>query len=298
MNLEKYIELPFVDVFLKRFESEGTRRAYQRDLEVFKQWCSSVNVSDIKMLNIKHIIEYKNSLSKTHSVGTVNRRLSCVKSYLTTLILLGVIERNAAEHVSGSPNNKYVPTKGMTDKEASNLLTCIDSERDRAIIGILLYLGLRRSEVCSLKISSLQIENGLSILVVVGKGNRLDSIPIPNPLYILIQAYFNVREVAISDDEPLFFSVRNGVRKSLTGHAIYGIFQRALKKSKASNKYSPHSARVTCVSNAIENGATLIEAQRLGRWASVDMVARYNRRKNLKESAVFKVNYDDKKSKE
>lgn len=293
----KTFDLPGMDTFLNRFESEGTKRAYRRDLKAFQAWATNRGVECIQAFSVQHGMEYRSHLASKHSKGTVNRRLSCLKSYVGTLVQLGILERNAVECLDLYPNQSFEPTPGMSDEEAVKLLTRevyakeLNALRDAAIIGCLLYLGLRRDEVASLTINSIGKDGGISTLEINGKGNKTRTLPIPLALKKLLTEFLYTREV-YAIEEPLFFSIGgNGERRKLSGQSIYNVFKKYSKKLGLSGDYSPHSCRVTCVSNALENSSPL-QVQYMGGWSSMEMVLRYDRRRqNLKNSAVFAVNY-------
>jgi site-specific recombinase XerD len=93
-------------------------------------------------------------------------------------------------------------------------------------------------------------------------------------------------------DAPLFTSSQGSGEKPLAKETVNQIFKRYAKKAGLPADVSPHSARATAVSNALENGATVLQVQYMGGWSNMNMVLRYDRRRQeIKNSAVWKVKY-------
>ena len=112
------------------------------------------------------------------------RKLSAVSSLFEYLC-----ERNAVVHnpVKGVKRPKATVYEGLTpalsDEQARMLLNApagekLKSKRDRAILATLLYHGLRREELCRLRVSDLQQREGVLHFRVHGKGDKIRCIPV------------------------------------------------------------------------------------------------------------------------
>lgn len=305
MSIFKLIDLPIVDTFLNQ-HTVLTAKAYRSDLKSFALFLGG-KVDSLSELKPMHVHMFRNALNFTHAKLSVNRKLAAVKSYLHFLCVNELLERNAAESVEGYSQNSYIPTEGLSDAEVGSILSSIplNTETGRmhsAVLHTLFYMGLRRAEVCSLTVDSLGGRVGIPTMSIVGKGDRTRLLPIPDPVFTALKLYLehptsrarSIREAKT----PLFHSSLKNSNggKPLHHNSITKMFQTYCKKAGITKKVSPHSARVTCVSNALENGASVIQVQALGGWNSLEMVSRYDRRRQeLKNSAVYAVNYGVKK---
>lgn len=286
---------PLIDEFLNSLNS-STSSQYRRDLERFIEF---TNHAPIESIPIGVCIQYRASMH-SYAPNTANRRLNSVRSYFEFLKRYGSLQFNPMDAVQRIPVHRFEPTNGMTDDEACRILAGIDRESSAgmlhyAVLSAMLYLGLRRSEVCKLCIDDIQTQDGIGTLRIQGKGGKQRILPIPNSVHEAIQAYMSYARASIRDvREPLFTSskIGNSEKVPLHPNTILQIFKSACKKAGITKRVSPHSCRVTAVSNALENGAPLLNVMQMGGWSSLDMVLLYDKRRtDIKNSAVWSVDY-------
>src|SRR5437867_725577 len=82
----------------------------------------------------------------------------------------------------------------LTQAQAQTLLDAPDTAslkgvRDQAILGVLLGCGLRRSELAALTFGHLQRDGRWAIVDIVGKGNRMRTVPMPAWTRVLIDRW-------------------------------------------------------------------------------------------------------------
>lgn len=294
------ITLPLLSEFLNTRQSEKTKEAYRSDLVLFKTWLNQRGIP-IPELKPADIMLYRAWLVSKYSKLSVNRRLATVKSYIRFCVSNGALERNAAENVNGMPQDDYTATVAASNEEVCSMLQCIDLDTDTglmhsALLHCLFYLGLRREECIQLKVCDLNIDGTTAIVTVNGKGNKRRTLPLPIEVINSIQKYLyapSIRE-SIEPHEPLFVSTASNRKEiaALSPSSIAKIVRTYKTKAGIEKRITPHSARATAVTNALENGASVIQVQAMGGWSSLDMVLRYEKRRTLlKNSAVFAVNY-------
>lgn len=294
------INMPLLGEFLNTRQCEGTKEAYSHDLSLFKAWVNQRGIP-LGELRPADLALYRAWLCSQYAKLTVNRRLASVKSYFRFLVVNGALERNAAEHVSGMPQDDYTVTVAASNSEVEALLGCIDLGTDTglmhsALLHCLFYLGIRRDECIQLKISDLIVDGETQTVVVNGKGNKKRVLPLPIEVISSIQKYLYARSKGegIEPNEPIFISTASNAKevKPLSPTSVTKIVEKYKTKAGIEKRITPHSARATAVTNALENGASVIQVQAMGGWSSLDMVLRYEKRRTLlKNSAVFAVNY-------
>jgi len=103
--------------------------------------------------------------------------------------------------------------------------------RDRAILLLLLRLGLRVSDVAKLRFSDVLWERGL--LRLSGKGRRESCIPLPQEVGDALLAYVEVRPKVPND--AIFLRVRAPARPFDSGQAVTAIARRALRRAGVQN---------------------------------------------------------------
>ena len=294
------INMPLLSEFINTRQSEKTKEAYRADLVLFKTWLNQRGIP-IPELKPADIMLYRAWLASKCSKLSVNRRLATVKSYIRFCVSNGVLERNAAESVNGMPQDEYTATVAASNGEVCSMLECIDLNTSTglmhsALLHCLFYLGLRREECIRLKVSDLSLDGTTSIVTVNGKGNKRRTLPLPVEVINSLKKYLYARSKGegIEPNEPIFVSTASNRKEivALSPSSIAKIVRTYKTKAGIEKRITPHSARATAVTNALENGATVIQVQAMGGWSSLDMVLRYEKRRTLlKNSAVFAVNY-------
>ncbi len=300
-----------IQPFLANQLSRHTRVAYEADLRQFFHFLEGkIPVESLDLLRPEHVILFRKYLEEGRLHGgrplekaTINRKLAVVKSFLNWLCANDVLEKNPARLVKGFPQSQESDLKGLSDEEAAKILRLPDANKASgalhlAILHVLLYLGLRKGELISLKMGDLDEERGVPVLRVRGKGHKVRILPLTAKVREALEHYFYAcRRDRSAKEEPLFIPTRNPrtktLLKSLNPHAITYLVVRYARKAGVLKNISPHSCRATCISNALDKKATHRAVQSLAGWSTPLMIQRYDkRREDLKHSAAFIIDYE------
>lgn len=292
-----------IESFLLDQRSPHTQRAYGKDLKRFVQY---LIVRKVKVgpehLDRRVLIGYKDSLlGEGLEHTTIDRHLATLRSFFRWLVDDGMIERNPAEGVRFLNPKRVSRTNGFSDEEVvkilgkPNLHTRIGAQH-YAVLMVLFYCGLRRSELCDLRNSSLGKERDQFIFRLRGKGNLERVIVVVPAVWSALQHYFKMTRKALQRDEPLFSPVRNnrtGDRaKPLDPSMIFYIVTKYAKIAGIANRVSPHSCRATAISNARDHQVPDRAIQEFAGWSRPDMITRYDKRKtSVEDSAAHAIEY-------
>ena len=98
---------------------------------------------------------------------------------------------------------KKKETEFLTEEEAQAMLRVPDrrtlqGKRDYAILLLLLSTGLRKAEVCNLKLGDLKTYRNQAVIDVIGKGKRFRRIPIKNETLLSVQDYLKATKNGIN----------------------------------------------------------------------------------------------------
>ena len=171
-----------------------------------------------------------------------------------------------------------------------------------AILCVLLHLGLRKGELIDLKMGDLDVERGIPVVKVRGKGHRVRILPITKTVQAYIEHYlFVCRRDRADKMAPLFTPTKNPrtkvLMKPLNPNNITYLVSRYAKKAGVLKPISPHSCRATCISHALDRKATHRSVQHLAGWSTPLMIQRYDkRREDLANSAAFLIDYGEAES--
>ena len=168
----------------------------------------------------------------------------------------------------------------LTAPEVERLIAACDGDsartiRDRAIILLLLRLGLRASDVANLRLSDIDWENGT--VRVMGKGRYEVRLPLPQDTGDALLRYLQRRLPSVDADQ--IFLRNNAPRKSpMTGGAVSVAVKRILRRAGVVVPRSgAHVLRYTAASTMLQHGVGLEQIGLVLRHRSLEMTAQYSK---------------------
>jgi integrase len=217
---------------------------------------------------------------------------------------LGLEIYTKREHGNDRPvGRRLTPEEVRLLRETVVLRAAHDSkaERDRAIIDLALFAGLRRDEIAHLAAGNIQPDGGRWWLVLTGKGSKVRRVKIHDTLYRSLAAWCARAKLTMgSGESTLFCNLTKGgnptgkaLNASVIGRLVaeYG-YIAGLAPLTGENCLSPHDLRRTCARNAYDNGATLPQVQALLGHADVKTTMRYiGSVEDDDNTAVDRINY-------
>ena len=246
---------------LERRFSPHTLTAYRSDLQNFIAHCTEqqclTSVSGVRHLHVRTWVVAQ--MQNDQSARSINRRLSCLKTYFRFLKKRGLIEKDPMQKVVAPKTGKRLPVF-LQENQVAALFTHIEFGDDytgrfhRLLLEILYATGIRRSEVSSLKINDLDLER--SVLRITGKGNKERLVPFARYLGELLEAFLPVRRDAFpGTDEPWLFLNRKG--EQVSPENIYYIVRKHLSSVTTAEQRSPHVLRHSFATHLSNHGADL-----------------------------------------
>jgi site-specific recombinase XerD len=139
---------------------------------------------DVERLAVSDVTEFMIGQSSRYSVGSMKVISTAIRSLLRFLHVTGAVERNLAGAVLPVAGRRAAPLPRVLDDRVITALlqscdqTTVVGRRDFAILTLLARLGLRAGEIAGLRLDDVDWKAGE--LLVRGKGNRLDRLPLPH----------------------------------------------------------------------------------------------------------------------
>ena len=160
-----------------------------------------------------------------------------------------------------SPSFKDFPNYDRRLDEVDSLEAAIDlslpeGRRDHCIVEVLYSCGLRVSELCSLRLSDLFLDEGF--LRVLGKGSKQRLVPVSPRALAEIRAWMDERsaiDIRPGEEDILFLSHRRGRR--LSRITVFHNLQAIAARAGLQKHISPHTLRHTFATHLLEGGANL-----------------------------------------
>jgi integrase/recombinase XerC len=262
------------DQFLKveRNLSPATRRAYEYDLQKFKEFMIRTTGSEpsVTRVNTQHIKEYLAYLQsqRNYRSATLCRTIASIRVLFEYCVQMKHVEASPATYIHNPKLPKKLPIY-LIDSELKKLLAAPDPEdplgcRDYAILVTLGFTGMRRQELVGLDLDAIDLER--RTIRVFGKGSKERLIPL-NPFVIdAINQYLD-RRIATGDPKAVFLNRRG---KRLTGRMILNIVKKYVRKAGiAKAKISPHKLRHTFATLLHLNEVDILEIKSLLGHASI-----------------------------
>ena len=192
------------------------------------------------------------------------RVLSSLHSFYKWMIMEGEMTDNPSDAIEAPKLGKYLPAV-LSVEEVDRLIAAVDldsafGKRDRAMLETLYGLGLRVSELVSLRISSIWTEQGF--VSVIGKGDKQRLVPLGGMARDAIRDYLEVRGPA-ADRESSDILFLNRFGRALTRIAVFKMIKAYAVKAGISKEISPHTLRHSFATHLIENGADLRAVQEM-----------------------------------
>lgn len=280
---------PVISLVLDGLNSEHSKRAYRAALTHFLTWWES---QGRPALNKAVVQSYRTELQQRGlSASAANVRMSAVRKLAAEAADNGMMPGEVA---NGIGRVKGVKSAGvrvgnwLTKKQAEALINSPDlgtvqGMRDRAILAVAIGGGLRRSELAALTFEHIQQRDGRWVIVdLVGKGNRVRTVPIPSWAKDAVDRWAAAAGIGTG-------RVFRGVDRwgnldpksqGITPQVIYNQVRHYLKKARLPG--AAHDLRRTFAHLARKGGADLEQIQLSLGHASIMTTERYlGTRQNL-----------------
>jgi integrase/recombinase XerD len=249
--------------------SENTFNAYKNDIEEFLLFLKTVEKS-VKTSAVSDLKEYlTHCRAKKLSPRTVCRKISSLKLFFDYVWRAFNIE-NKAEHLIFPKTDKRIPIY-LTSEEIEQLLQSTHQDmsergkRNRVILYLLYASGMRVSELISLTLDSIHFDTGF--IIFKGKGSKERSIPLPEPMMILLRDYCEttyftfIPAGTLASRRYIFASYSKGKEKPLSRQLIWMLIKKCMRLAGIKKNISPHTLRHSLATHLLKNGANLRSLQ-------------------------------------
>jgi integrase/recombinase XerD len=280
-----------IQAFLKFLETDkgyaqNTVAAYKNDLNQFFQYIEReqhlYNWSDVKK---NFITNYINRLkdSGDYASSTVARKVAAIKSFFHFLVAEHTIEEDPTYALDSPKVKKRLP-KAISLAEIERILDAPaaengpKAERDLALLEMLYASGMRVTELVSLNLSDLSLEedNGDTVTVRSKKNNAKERvIPLAGPAVKILKQYIeNGREQMLVNPnaEALFLNNRG---QRLTRQGLWLIIKHYVETVGISTKVTPHTLRHSFAAHKLSQGKSLQDIQKLLGHANISTTQVY-----------------------
>lgn len=270
-----------IDLVVNACGSRSTRTRYATKLRVFmRYWDHNGRPPFDRQFVLQYVAQMR---SEKFPGFAINQSLTAVKKLAKEAHYAGFMNSEAQRGIDDIPGCKVRGTpqgSRLTEAEILQLLGLprtgtLIGKRDRVVLELLFYAGLRREEVALVRMEHVQrLENRPVLLNLHGKGGRVRTVPIPEFMLEHIEEWVGAAGIT---EGPLCRSVnRHGHvgAAMMSGKGVYNILV-GYARTMGKRNVSPHSIRRTMGSLARAKGVELDQIQMVYGHASVTMTQHY-----------------------
>ena len=267
----------FVDaLWLEDGLSPNTLAAYRRDLTLYAQWLDAqglaLNDSTETLLN-----SYFAAQHATTRATSANRRLSVLKRYFHWALREGSIHADPTLKLQSAKQALRVP-KTLSQAQVEALLHAPDVDtplglRDRTMLELMYASGLRVTELVSLGVLDVSLNDG--VLRVLGKGAKERLVPFGEVARAWLERYLAESRAVILDGQQtsdLFVTARGS---RMTRVMFWIIVKKQALAAGITAPLSPHTLRHAFATHLLNHGADLRAVQMLLGHADISTTTIY-----------------------
>ncbi|HJU99497.1 MAG TPA: tyrosine-type recombinase/integrase [Burkholderiaceae bacterium] len=292
VQFQQLAEVPPAIAWFANIDNPRTRRAYESDQREFIAFTGIEDPTQFRCVGRGHVLAWRRDLERRDlSAATIRRKLAALSSLFDYLCESHAVTGNPVEGVNRPRmDSGEGKTPAIGDHQVRALLQVADGStmrgrRDRAILATLLYHGLRRAELCSLRVADMQVRRGVKHLQVRGKGSKIRYVPLHPGAAGAIAEYLEVAGHNNDANGALFRSTSNNTRSSTASITPDGVYKMLAGYARALQI----ALRATAATNPLDHGADIAKVQEWLGHANIATTRVYDRRQSRPEdSPTFK----------
>lgn len=238
--------------------SDNTLQSYKRDIMQYQTYVNQNNINYLKVdeKKVKEYLKYLQEIGKKSS--TVSRSLASIRSFYQFLVRTKIISQDPTESIQSPKIEKRVPSI-LTSKEIELLLdqpkdVDLKGTRDKAMLEFAYATGMRVTEIISLNIEDVNLEEGY---VLCKFGSKQRNIPLGSLSLKALKEYIEESRPYLIRDESVNALFVNINGKRLTRQGFWKIVKYYKEQAHITKDITPHVLRHSFATHLLQNGADL-----------------------------------------
>lgn len=250
----------------ERGVSPRTLEAYGRDLKRLVDYAARLGIDDVARLTPGHLREFVYDLKDQGLQATsIRRTLSGIRSYFGFLIAEGHLQADPTEQVEMPKVWRKLP--GVLSRE--DVEKILDAPqindrlywRDKALLEFAYASGVRVSELATLKLRDVDLQEGVA--TVFGKGAKERMVPIGRTAQRALDIYMRETRPALERRAGQGTVFLNAQGRPLTRMGIWKILRKHVRRAGVRKRVTPHTLRHCFATHLLEGGADLAAVQEM-----------------------------------
>ena len=261
-DVERYLD----SLWMERGLSENTLSAYRRDLTLFSEWLDQQGAQSLLAADASQIQSYLGlKLRQGASPRSSARFLSAARSFYRWSLREGRIVDDPTLRIESPKQGRPLP-KSLSETDVDQLLGTPDLElplefRDRTMLEILYACGLRVSELVSLRVEQVGLNQG--IVRVLGKGGKERLVPMGEEALDWLTQYMRGPRAELLKGQPSNVLFPSNRSRQMTRQTFWYRIKIYAKRAGIQTHLSPHTLRHAFATHLLNHGADLRVVQML-----------------------------------
>ena len=261
-EIERYVDA----LWMEKGLSDNTLSAYRRDLRQYQEWLGKVRDTSLLRADRADLQAYLGSrLEQGRSQRSTARFMSCVRGFYQFQLREGRMTVDPTLDVDSPKLGRPLP-KSLSEADVDKLLAAPDLDdplefRDRTMLELLYACGLRVTELISLEISQVSVNQG--VVRVFGKGSKERLVPMGEEALSWLQRFLAGPRMELLKNVPseTLFPSRRGAQ--MTRQAFWYRIKIYAQRAGIRKALSPHTLRHAFATHLLNHGADLRVVQML-----------------------------------
>lgn len=260
--IDKFLDSQWLEKGLSR----NTLDSYGRDLKAYSAWLEQQSL-DLLQVRREDLLRYLSArLGRGLKARSTARALSCLRGLYRYLLRENIIRLDPTLRIENPKLGRPLPDT-LTEKDIERLLAAPDPStvlglRDRTMLEVLYATGLRVTELVSLRLTEINLRQG--VLRVTGKGNKERLVPLGEEAITWIQQFLGSgRDLLLVNNrhEDVVFPSNRG--QAMTRQTFWHRIKAHARAAGIKRKLSPHTLRHAFATHLLNHGADLRVVQLL-----------------------------------
>ena len=274
LNASTLTNTELIDLWLHG-KSTNTVDGYRRYATRFFTSVGNKPMQDITLMDFQL---WEMSLKSSDNSKRV--AIGAIKSLFSFAKQLGVVSANLGVLVKSPKAKNRLAERILTQEEVHLLVDSTTSKRDRTLVRLLYFAGLRVSELCDLKWRDLKARDDGGQITVFGKGDKTRTVLVGKGVW---RDILSLKDNAKKDD-PVFVSAKGG---HLSRSMVFHIVKNAAKRAGLEGNVSPHWLRHSHASHSLDRGAPIHLLQKTLGHSSVAITEMYLHARPTDSSGLY-----------
>ncbi len=245
-------------IIVEKGLSKNTYKSYFDDINKFKEYLISKKITSFGDVDREVIVGYLKFIGDKISPKSVNRHIVSLRNFYLFLLEENKIEENPFEKIENLSIKRKLPTI-LTVDEVIALIESTSKDkyglRDKAMIALMYSCGLRVSELVTLKVSDLFLQEKL--VKCKGKGSKERMVPINDYAISVVTDYMKESRNELLGNKKSGFLFLNNKGNVISREYFWKIIKYLALKANITKDIHPHTLRHSFATHLLENGANL-----------------------------------------